>query len=233
MIHLVKNSEDGVNGVGFVRFGLKVIRQLQQVTDAAGVLYKDGLQTAGFYSAEQPLTQKQQKEILETIKDQQSSGNRQVFLPVKYSFISAGNTANDSQLIENRVFSIQEIARYFNISPILLGDLSKGNMSSVEDAHILFLSNCLLPIINIVEQEFTRKCLESPYIIDMDERELLRTSQVKQASYLKTLTGGGIMSINEARDILGLSRKDNCDDLLIPFTDTSQNIIGNAKNEEI
>lgn len=230
MIHLVKNSEDGVLGKGFKHYGLKVIRQLQQTQDAAGQLFKDGLNTAGYYSAEQPITQKQQKDVLDTIKEQQSSGNRQVFLPVKYNFISAGNTANDSQLIEHRLFSLQEIARYFNVSPILLGDLSKGNTNSVEDAQLLLLSNCLLPIINIVEQEFTRKCLESPYIIDMDERELLRTSQVKQATYLKTLTSGGIMTINEARDILGLSRKEDCDELYIPFTDTAQNKISNNTN---
>ena len=90
---------------------------------------------------------------------------RQVFLPVKYNFISAGNTAVDSQLIETRLFSLQEIARYFNISPILLGDLSKGNVSSVEDAQILFLSNCLLPLINLIEQELD-DILESVSFVD-------------------------------------------------------------------
>lgn len=232
MIHLVKNSEDGINGRGFKHYGLKAIRQLQQVQDASGQLYKDGLNAAGYYASDTPLTQKQQKEILESIKDQQSSGNRQVFLPVKYNFISAGNTAVDSQLIETRLFSLQEIARYFNISPILLGDLSKGNVSSVEDAQILFLSNCLLPLINLIEQEFTRKCLDGDYIIDLDERELLRTGQEKQANYLKTLTSGGLMTINEARDILGLCEMENCDKLLLPYSDVSQNTINTSETEK-
>lgn len=231
MIHLVKDvDDDGITGRGFKYWGIATIREYQKIQDAAGALYKDGLQTQGYYAAETPLTQKQQKEILESIRDQQVQGQRQVFLPTKFQFITAGQSATDAQLVDNRLFSTQEICRYFNISPILLGDLSKGSISSVEDANLLFYTNVISPLLCLIEEEFTRKLLPEGQIIDFDETELLRTSKQNQASYLSTLVSGGIMTIAEAREQLGLCEMEDTDKLIIPYTDISQNTIGENNN---
>ena len=135
-------------------------------------------------------------------------------------------------MIETRLFNVSEIARFFNISPVLLQDLSKSSYSTVEAANLQFLTQTLLPYISIIEAEFNRKLVgEENIFIDLDEREFLRTDSQSTANYLQTLTSSGIMTVNEAREQLGLPRVENGDSLVIPYSDVSQNTINNETTQ--
>lgn len=61
--------------------------------------------------------------------------------------------------------------------------------------------------------------------IDFDENELLRTNKQSTATYLKTLTNAGIITRNEAREMLGLNTKDGADNLSVSYSDVNQNTI--------
>jgi HK97 family phage portal protein len=137
-------------------------------------------------------------------------------------------------MIETRLFNVSEIARFFNISPVLLQDLSKSSYSSIEAANLQFLTQTLLPYISILENEFNRKLIgEENIFIDLDEREFLRTDSQSTANYLSTLKNNGIMTTNECREQLGLPRIDGGDEIYIPFTDINQNkITGEDSSEE-
>ena len=92
-----------------------------------------------------------------------------------------------------------------------------------------------MPYIRVIESEFTRKLFydDDELIVDMDEDEfLLRTDKASTASYLSTLVGGGIMTVNEARKELGLSEVESGDELHIAFSDASKAKIG-SEDENI
>ena len=50
-------------------------------------------------------------------------------------------------MLETREYNVVEIARFFNINPVLLGDLSHSSYNSIEDAQIEFTTHTLLPLI--------------------------------------------------------------------------------------
>ena len=84
------------------------------------------------------------------------------------------------------------------------------------------------------ESELNRKlCHRSNVRIDFDETFLVKSDKSVQANYLNTLVGGGIISVNEARASLGLNPIDGGDKLIIPYTDLSQNTIGETDQDTV
>ena len=53
-------------------------------------------------------------------------------------------------MLETRLFNVAEIARYFNINPVLLGDLSKSSYNTIEAANLEFLTHTLMPYVSMV-----------------------------------------------------------------------------------
>ena len=87
----------------------------------------------------------------------------------------------------------------------------------------------------LVEEEINRKMLSpserETIFIDFDENELLRTNKQSTASYLQTLTNAGIITRNEAREMLGLNVKDGADNLSVSYSDVNQNTIKNTDDK--
>ena len=122
--------------------------------------------------------------------------------------------AADAQLLESRLFNVSDIARFFGISPVLLGDLSKSSYSTLEQPQLQFLSQTLQPYITMIEQEFSRKIFRPSEInlsINIDEKALIMTDKAALASYYVQLQQNGLMTANEIRKELGLPAIENGD----------------------
>lgn len=196
--------------------------------------FAKGLNVTGIVHAKQPMNKMQAQQALNSIEGNVNADKAYYkFLPFDIDFQPLTQNAKDAQMIETRLFNVSEIARFFNISPVLLQDLSKSSYSTVEAANLQFLTQTLLPYISIIEAEFNRKLVgEENIFIDLDEREFLRTDSQSTANYLKTLKESGIITTNECREQLGLPRVEGGDDLLIPYSDINQNTVGNKSEEE-
>ena len=62
--------------------------------------------------------------------------------------------------------------------------------------------------------------------IDFDETELLKGNKSTMADYYTKLVSNAILTINEARLSLDYNPVDGADELILPYTDISQNTIG-------
>lgn len=115
---------------------------------------------------------------------------------------------------------------------MLLGDLSHTSYGDVEQASIDFVLHCIIPWVNMIENEINRKLIaEKTHYIDLDENTLLRSNKTNQANYIKTLVSGGVMTANEARSILDLNPMSGADNLVIPFTKISDNKVNGDGNK--
>ena len=138
-------------------------------------------------------------------------------------------SGRESQLLDSRQYSVQDIARFFGISPVLLGDLSKASFSTLEAVQNDFLVHTLQPYITMIENEFNRKLLkqsEANLAVILETNEILRIDKAAQSSYYTSLINSGVLSINEVRKELGYnSIGDDGDKHLIAYTDIQQNTI--------
>lgn len=242
MIHLIKNTRDGIHGVGVIEYA-SCSAELAKVTErAAHDYFNNGLHVAGILTTETPrLTDDQRNKIRQAwYQAHGKSGSGLAVLEGGMQYQAVSSNGRDSQMLETRLFNLQEIARFFNISPVLLGDLSHNSYASIEGSLLEFVTHTLYPYITLVEDELTRKLIlpsEHQLQIDLDANFLLKSDKTSQAQYLTSLVRGGIMTINEARQQIGLNDLEGGDELIIPYTNVDQNRINkenkpNTKDEE-
>ena len=146
------------------------------------------------------------------------------------------SNSKDAQLLETRLFNVQEIARFFNMSPTLLGDLSKTSYNTLEASQQAFVLNSLMPYVTMLEQELNMKLLSykqrQNLYIDIKESDIIKSDKNSQANYLTTLVNSGLITRNEARKELGFNPIEGGDILTVSYTDINQNTIGGEQENK-
>lgn len=209
MIHLVKYSNDGIHGVSILQNAKNTLALSNDTEKQAHNFFKSGCALSGILKVQGQLsdTQKQQiKSSWNSTYNGENSGLAVIQGNMDYQPISIN--AADSQLLETRLFNISDIARFFSISPVLLGDLSKSSYSTLEQSQLQFLSQTLQPYIVMIEQEFSRKIFRPSELnlsVNIDEKALIMTDKAALASYYVQMLQNGLMTSNEIRKELGLS----------------------------
>lgn len=239
VIHLYKNSFNGFVGRPVSNYASNVIQLAAAADKAAKNYYSSGcaIQAAlTIKSSRRGAKEQARQAFLDTHSGLNPSGL--VILDDDMTYTPLSGNANETQMLETRLFNVAEIARYFNINPVLLGDLSKSSYNTIEAANLEFLTHTLMPYVSMVQDEFNRKLVkpsEAGITIDLDESYLIKADKDSTAQYLKTLVDSGIITRNEARKQLGYNEMEGCDDLIVPFTNIKDNTIGkqqeNSKNE--
>ena len=234
MLHFARDTRDGINGRGFMWFADDIIKLAGYTQKAASDFFGSGCNLTGILQFKRPLKPEQQANIRKQwMQIHSSSGGGLGVLEGDSEYIPISQNSAESQMLETRQFNVLEIARFFNINPILLGDLSHTAYNDIEQAQIEFITRTLLPIINLMEEEINRKLVTvSTQYVDFDETELLKGDKSTMSNYYTTLVSNAILTINEARKALGYNPMDGADDLIIPFTDISQNTIGGNDDVE-
>lgn len=239
VLHFIKNSTNGVSGIGLSQIALQSLNLAKATNKSAEKFFDSGCKIDGVLTSSQPMGQKQKqeaKESWEKIYGAYGTGGGIAVLGNDWKYQSISQNSEQSQMLQSREFNITELARYFTISPTLIGDLSHTQYGSLEAAQADFIAHTLLPLISMIQDEFNRKLLKPSergrIIIDLDEDHIYLSDKSSTATYLSTLTSNGILSINEARHILGLQPIEGGDQHIIAYTDISQNTIENNKNNE-
>ena len=232
MLHFAKDTYDGINGRGFLWFAADVLKLAGFTQQAAIDFFGNGCNLTGMLKFNGRVNDAQKKAIREQWRQIHGSngiGGGLGILEGDADYIPISQNSAESQMLETRKFNVDEIARYFNLSPILLGDLSHSSYNDIEQAQIELVTHTLLPLINLLEDEINRKLItdKSEYI-DFDENVLMYGNKTTMSSFYTTLVSNGILTVNEARTSLGYNKFDTneANSLIIPFTDISQNIIG-------
>lgn len=237
VIHLYKNNQsNGVQGRSLVGYANAILNLAKATDKAASNYYSSGCALTGALTIKGSRKDSKEK-ARQAFADVHSGSNSSglVILDDDMTYQALSSNANDSQMLETRLFNVSEIARFFNINPVLLGDLSKSSYNTIEAANIEFVTHTLMPYIAMIECEFNRKLIseaDAGFSIDLDETYLIRGDKNSTASYYKTLVEAGIITRNEARRQLGLNALEGLDEIIIPFTNIHDNTVGNDSKPE-
>lgn len=236
MIHLKKHTTDGVNGISIVSYARRSLNIAHSTENAAKEFFASGCHLNGVLTVQGTLSQEQRDQIRSSWNSAYTgSGSGIAILPANMSYQPVQLNSEDSQLLQSREFNVAEIARWFGISPVLLGDLSNSSYNTLEAVQTQFLLHTILPYIVMIEEEFSEKLLkpsESSMKINLDESYILRTDKNSQADYYSKLLSTGVLSINEVREELGYTPIENGDSHIIAYTDINQNKVDNKNENE-
>lgn len=234
MLHFKLFTYDGIEGISILSNASRSVRIANSAENTSKHFYEHNTFLNGVLTVNGPLSRDQREEIKQAWNETYTQdGTGIAVLQGNMNFQPIQMSASDSQMLESRKYTVEDIARFFGISPILLGDLSKTSYSTLEAVQQDFLVHCLQPYISMFEGELTRKLLPDNEELNvvLETNEILRTNKQAQASYYTALIGSGVLSINEARKELGYGGIEDGDKHIIPYTDVNQNTIG-QNNEE-
>lgn len=114
-----------------------------------------------------------------------------------------GFSAEQSQAIESRRFSVEELSRVYRLPLHLIQGTTGGDLETQGQE---FVTYTLSPWLRRIESAISRSLIynDDVFFAEFDVRGLLRSDSNRRASYYSTMTNLGIMSINECRALENL-----------------------------
>ena len=212
MIHLWQHVDENFNGLSVIRYAYKALKNAADATDTAGKFFRGGAGLNGVLKASATLTNDQKKQIRDSWNEAfGANGNGVAVIPQGIDFQPVSVNPKDAQLLEAMEwFGVNEIARFFNISPIKLFQLDEVSYSSMESTQLYYLQDTVLPYCTMIEEEFNRKLFKPSEIgkigVHFNFARAMQTNRKDQAEYFRTMLTNGIMSLNVVRGEMGLER---------------------------
>lgn len=166
------------------------------------------------------------------------NAHRLMLLEDDMKISNIGIPPNDSQFLESRQFQIPEIARWFNLPPHKLKDLTKSSFSNIEQEQISFVVDSILPWLVRLEQNFNAQLL-TPSDKALSGRGrlyykhiiegLLRGDSASRATFYREMFAVGAMSVNEIREKEDMDPIDGGDIHLVPLNYQNLKFAGEKK----
>ena len=237
MLHFMNLTTDGLVGISVLEAARRSMGIAWASEQSADNFFERGGAVSGVLSTKAIVTEEQKLQIRQQWKEIMApdiGGVAVVGADMNYTPIHA--SAADSQLLESRGFNVAEIARFYGISPTLLGDLTRSSYATFEATSLDFLTNCLQPRLTNIEQELNRKLLlkREKQVLKMhfayDTTDLLRCTKVELAQYWQALIQNGIVSVNEVRRKLDLEPVEGGDENYIQLNMTTLTGVQNNSN---
>lgn len=134
---------------------------------------------------------------------------------LKYKAIGLPN--RDAQWLESRKFQITEIARWLNIPPHKLRELTNATFSNIEHQNIEWVVDTLRPWLIRFEQEYRRKLFRDKSLyVEHQIDGLLRGDATARKEMYQAGRQWGWLSANDVRDLENLNPIDEGDIYLTP-----------------
>lgn len=226
ILHIQGPSWDGVAGMEVVKLAREAIGLAMATEEAHSRLHSNGARPGGLLSVEGTLGAEQFGKLKKWIEDNyQGSENawKTMILDRSAKFLPMAMSGVDSQHLETRRFQIEEVCRVMRVMPIMVCSQDKSSTyAGAEQNFLAHVVHTLGPWFERIEQAIDCQLLtdaerRAGYYCKLEEKGLLRGALKDTAEYLYKLTGIGIMSRNEARELLDLNPVDGLDEPLTPI----------------
>lgn len=222
IIHLKMYSEDGITGISPLHYA-RLVTQVGLNQEAfQKSFYENGGRPSGtinvssdlseeveIKNADGTVTVKSMKDIVREAWAKHNSGSNNAFNVavldngMEYKEISQ-ISPNDMDFVNSKNVNLEDIARFFNVPAYKLG-AGKQTYANNEQSQIDYITNCIVPLVYQIEQEFTLKSLlaqefNEGKIIKANLEAELRGDLTTRANWYRQMQQIGAYSINNILD---------------------------------
>jgi len=250
MIHLKNYTTDGIVGISTLTHAANTLGLATSAEDHANKFYTSGASSSGIFKLKQEQGKRQFNKdgTLETANGMDDvrksisevygaggTGNGYILVNADMDYTPITVNPRDSQLLEVRHFAVDEICRFFGVSPTKAFDLRHSTMNNVESQQLAFITDTIYPLTIKIQQELSRKLFSTKerkiYTIKMDFTTLQKADLDSRSNYFLRLAQIGAITPNEVRQELGRAPVEGGDTPLAQVNMTKLNLLG-EKSEE-
>ncbi len=124
--------------------------------------------------------------------------------------VQTGFSPKEMEYLSALRWTVEDVARAFNVPKPLLHDLERATYSNIETARRMFWETCVVPELRLFEETLNERLLpmfgdhslEAEF--DTSQVEALRESESEKARRVRIYVSSGVMTVDEARQELGL-----------------------------
>jgi len=226
IIHVKENSFFSIyRGISRLRPATRTMALLTSMRGFQDNFFKNGAVPGLIIKSPNTLSEKIKERLLKSwqMRYSPSGGGRRPLLLDGGLEVASLTDINFKELDFQASIADNEkiILKALGVPPILLDG---GNNANIRPNHRLFYLETVLPIVRKINFAFER-FFGYQVKEDITDTPALQPELSEQASYFAALVNGGIISANEARELIGKKPMDGHDEIRIPA-----NVAGSAVN---
>lgn len=224
VFHVPGISFDGIIGLSPIEYAASAIRLGMSYEQFGVNFYKKGVNSSGAFSFPGELGdeafQRLKKDLNENYAGLRNTGTP-MLLEGGGKFEQFAMKPADAQLIENKRFQTEDIARIYRMPLHLIQDLSRSTNNNIEHQSLEFIMYTMLPIFKRWEENINMQLLtpaerKAGYYIEFKIDALLRGDAKSRAEAYAHGRQWGWLSVNDIRKLENLPRIDSGDIYLQP-----------------
>lgn len=223
IIHIKGFSLDGIEGKSPITMLRESIENARNSKRFSKNLYKRDLKTSTVFSTDEkisPANRTQLQSDLAKMLGKAKSVGTPIVLEGGMKVSSLTMSPEDAQFVQYSLMTTDEIAAGYRVPPHKVGDWTRGTYSNNTQANLEYFTDCVRPLLEVIEAEFNEKLLleterEDTYI-DINFKGLLRTDVKTQTDNYRTMFNIGVYSSNDIRALEDLPAYDGGDRYFVP-----------------
>lgn len=224
ILHLRYRTADGVLGMSPIQiaastFGLATAQQEQ-----AGAQAENAFRPAGALTFPDKLSGTGKEDLIDKFKARvvgSLKANEVLVLDGGAKFETFQFSAKDSEFLESRRLSNQDICTVFGVPPSVAGILTDANYSSISEEARALVQRCLAPMAKRIEMSMNMALLtpesRKTFFIEHDLSGLLRGDLATRYTAYRIGREGGWLSANEIRRFENMSAIPDGDSYVQPL----------------
>ena len=201
MLHIPHISMDGITGKGIIHYARESLGIAKAQDEFAASFFGKGTKAGGFIEHEQKMDETVRKGLQADFNDKYGALGeswKAIFLSGGAKFTPNAIDAVKAQALESRQFSIVEVARWTNLPPHILRELSRATFSNIEHQGIELVIYSLLPITTQIEAAMNISLLDETerktHYIKFDLKGLLRGDITARTEFYTAMLDRGVFN---------------------------------------
>jgi HK97 family phage portal protein len=197
---------DGKNGVSVIAYGAHVFGGAIAADRAAARTFSNGMLQTVYYKIAAFLKPNQRDEFRQNVLGSVERGETPL-LEGGTDVGTIGINPADSQLLESRGFSVEEVCRWFRVPPWMVGHTEKSSSwgTGIEQQMIGFLTFTLAPWLKRIEQAIAKDLMTPPdrarFYPKFSVEGLLRADSAGRAAFYTAMVNNGVLTRDEVREL--------------------------------
>lgn len=206
MFNVVGMSNDGITGYSPIRVARESMAMGLAMENFGASFFGNDARPGFVLQAPEKLSEKAEENIREWLEKNHGGPNRKWrpgILEQGIELKEIGIPPEDAQYIESRKFQVTEVARWFNIPPHKIRDLSNATFSNIDSQERMFVTEAVLPWARAFEEEANRRLVplsrRGRVHTKFDFTPLIRGDVKTRGEFYNTLFQVGAFSPNDIR----------------------------------
>lgn len=214
MLHIRGFGGEPLGGLSTISYGRNAFGIALAAERAAGASFKNGLRPSGVLKFADWLENDQRelaREALEQDHRGATNSGKPLILEGGVDWMAMGFSMRDAQMLESRAFSVEDICRWFQTPPVLIGHTEKVSAwgSGIQEITHGFVRFSVRRRVKRCEAALNKQMLTpqdraNGIFVEFSLEGFLRGLPKERSEFYERMVRSGIMTVNECRRLENL-----------------------------